>query len=267
MIIDPEKTAAMIAEIAEEEIAARFGKLSEGDIDTKTGPNDYVTEADHAAEARLKKALCGLYPGAAFIGEELAAADPSIIDELCGDGAVWVVDPLDGTRNFVLGRKEFGTMVALVENGETRAGWIYAVPDHAFAMGSKGDGATWRGETLAPLTPASGPLVGFRAVGNMAEPWKNRLIPKLRERFETETVRCSAYGYVHLLRGMRDFALYSRCWPWDHAPGILMLGEIGGRAEYLDDGASYVPRATQGRPLLVGGSGDRCKRVRAELTA
>lgn len=265
MIIDLEKAADLIAEIAEEEIAARFGKLAEADIDTKTGPNDYVTEADHVAEARLKKALTGLYPGSAFIGEELAAADPSVLDHLAGEGAVWVVDPLDGTRNFVLGRKEFGTIVALIENGETRAGWIYAIPDHAFAMGSKGDGATWRGEALAPLAPARGPLIGFRAIGNMAEPWKSRLVPRLRERFETDPVRCSAYGYIHLLGGERDFGLYARCWPWDHAAGILMLGEIGGRAEYLDDGAPYAPRVTQGRPLLVAGSEERWERVRGEL--
>lgn len=267
MIVDLENTASVIAEIADEEIAARFGKLAEGDIDTKTGPNDFVTEADHAAEARLKKALTGLYPGSAFIGEELAAADPTVLDHLCLEGAVWIVDPLDGTRNFVLGRREFGTMVALIENGETRAGWIYAIPDHAFAMGSKGDGATWRGEALETLAPATGALIGYRAIGNMEEPWKGRLIPKLRENFETETVRCSAYGYIHMLCGERDFALYSRCWPWDHAAGVLMLDEIGGRAEYLDDGAPYAPRPTQGRPLLVAGSGARWERVRGELSS
>ena len=265
MIVDPEKVAALIGEIAEEEIAARFGRLAAHEIDTKTSPNDFVTQADHAAEARLKQALAGVYPGAAFIGEELASANPLVLDHLCSEGAVWIVDPLDGTRNFVLGRREFGTIVALVEKGETRAGWIYAIPDHGFAMGSKGDGATWRGERLGPLAPASDPLTGFRAVGNMAEPWRDRLVPKLRDKYETETIRCSAYGYVHLLRGDRDFALYSRCWPWDHAAGILMLSEIDGRAEYLDDGAPYAPYATQGRPLLVAGGVDRWEKVRKTL--
>jgi len=265
MIIDPEKTARVIAEIAEEEIAARFGRLADGEVDTKTGPKDFVTEADRAGEARLRKALLGLYPGAEFVGEESAAADPSVLDHLRGDKPVWVVDPLDGTANFVEGRKKFGTIVALVENGETRAGWIYAIPDKAFAITSKGDGAMWAGRSLAPLGAPEKPLVGYRAIGNMSEPWKSRLAPRLRSAFETAPMTCSAYGYIEMARGIKDFALYSRCHAWDHAAGVLMLREIGGRAEYVDDGETYAPLPTQGRPLLVTGSDDRWAIVRAAL--
>jgi len=265
MIIDPDKVAAHIAEIAEEEIASRYGKLTTADIDTKTGPSDFVTAADHAAEERLERALGDLYPGAAFIGEETAAGAPAILEGLKGDGAFWIVDPLDGTRNFVQGRAEFGTIVALIENGEIRQGWIYAIPDKAFAIGSKGDGATWRGEALPPLSLMDRPLKGYRAIGNMAEPWKSRLIPKLREKFETEPVNCSAYGYISLVRGLHDFALYSRVHPWDHAAGVLMLGEIGGKAEYLDDASPYTPQATQGRPLLVAGNAACWEMVRRDI--
>ncbi len=265
MIVDPEKVAALIAEIAEEEIAARFGKLSGGQIGTKSSPTDFVTEADHAAEERLSVALADLYPGAVFVGEEGVAADPSLLARLGEDGAFWIVDPLDGTRNFVRGRRAFGTMVALVVDGEMRVGWIYAIPDKAMAIASKGDGATWRGEGLAPVAPSDGPLKGYRAIGNMMEPWKSLLVPRLRAAYETEAVHCSAYGYIDLIRGLRDFALYSRCHPWDHAAGILMLTEIGGRAEYLDDGAPYAPRPTQGRPLLVAGNEIVWRNVRDEI--
>ncbi len=261
MIIDPEKISKLIADIAAEEIMPRYGKLTDADIDTKTGPNDFVTKADRAAEEKLKIGLSDIYPGAIFIGEEGVAADPSVLDKLEGDGAFWIVDPVDGTRNFVQGRPEFGVIVALVENHETRAGWIYAVPDDAFAIGSKGDGATWRGEAMSPLQSSDGPLRGYRGLGNMKEPWKSRLTPGLRAAFETEPSRCAAYSYIKLLRGARDFALSSRCHPWDHAAGILMLTEIGGRAEYLDDGAAYTPRPSFGRPLLVSGSDGNWTRV------
>ena len=266
MIIDPAKVASLIAEIADEEIAARFGNLAAGDIDTKTGPQDFVTEADRGAEARLARALTDLYPGSAFVGEELAADEPDVLSALDRDGAVWVVDPLDGTKNFIEGVKRFGSIIALIENGETRAGWIYAIPDQAFAVGSKGDGVTWRGERLPQPPTMNQALQGFRAIGNMNEPWKSTFVPRLRASLATETMRCSAYGYIDLVRGMRDFALYSRCHPWDHAAGILMLDEVAGCARYLDDGAPYKPLPTQGRPLLVAADQPRWNQVEKLLT-
>ncbi len=255
MIVDPEKVEALIAEIAEEEILPRFGALAEHDISTKSGPQDFVTAADQAAETRLEKALCGLYPGADFIGEESAAANAELLGRLDHErGAFWIVDPLDGTRNFVEGRREFATIVALIENGELRQGWIYAIPDHAGAVASHGDGVTWRGEQLGPLAPAEAGLTGYRAMNSLTPDWKEQITPILRERFETGPARCSAYAYINLVRGERDFALYSRVYPWDHAAGILMLGEIGGRAAYLDDESPYAPMLTVGRPLLAAGN-------------
>jgi fructose-1,6-bisphosphatase/inositol monophosphatase family enzyme len=267
MIIDPEKVEKVIAEIAEEEIMSRFGVLAAGDIDTKSGPQDFVTAADRRAEERLEKALLGLYPGAAFIGEEGAAADASLVTRLDHErGAFWIVDPLDGTRNFVEGRREFGTIVALVENGEIRQGWIYAIPDHACAVGSKGDGASWRSERLAPIEPSTQMLTGYRATNSLNHQWKDRILPVLREKFDTGPARCSAYAYINLVRGMRDFAIYSRVFPWDHAAGILMLREIGGKAAYLDDGAPYAPRLTVGRPLLAAGNALQWTLVRRALS-
>lgn len=251
MIVDLEMVANAITEIAQEEIAARFGKLLAGDISTKSGPNDYVTNADVSAEKRLAKMLSGVYPGATFIGEEIASRNPELISRLGRDGAYWIVDPLDGTRNFVQGRNAYGTMVALVVNGEIRNGWIYAIPTQTMAMGAAGEGAVLNGEPVSPAATAPSSLTGFRAIGSLTEPWKTRLTPRLRERFVTEAVHCSAYGYIDLLRGERQFALYSRCWPWDHAAGVMLLREIGGRAEYLDDGQTYYPLATYGRPLLI----------------
>ncbi|GJL92848.1 inositol monophosphatase family protein [Hyphococcus sp.] len=266
MIIDPEKVQAVIAEIAEEEIMSRFGALGEHDIHTKSGPQDFVTAADRAAEARLEKALLGLYPGAAFIGEEGAAADENLVTRLDHErGAFWIVDPLDGTRNFVEGRREFGAIVALIENGEIRQGWIYAIPDRACAIGSKGDGASWRGEKLGPVSAASNPPVGYRATNSLDHAWKDRILPVLREKFETGPARCSAYAYINLVRGERDFAVYSRVYPWDHAAGILMLRELGGKAAYLDDESDYAPRLTVGRPLLAAGSSNSWETVRKTL--
>ncbi|NNE42221.1 MAG: inositol monophosphatase [Marinicaulis sp.] len=265
MIVDPERVAAVVREIADEEVGKRFGKLQAGEIDTKSGPNDYVTLADRAAETKLERALSDIYPAAGFIGEESAAADPAIVDALHGDGSFWIVDPLDGTRNFVQGRKEFGSIIALVEDGELRQGWIYAIPDGKFAIGSVGDGVIWDGDKLGPLPSAAGRLKGSRAIGNIDDKWKPTIVANLRSRLETESIPCAAYSYLGLLQGKRDFALYSRCSPWDHVAGILMLREIGGEARYIDKNEPYSPPVSQGRPMLVAGSQDRYRRVCDQL--
>ena len=268
MIIDPEKVAALIAEIAEEEIASRFGVLTAADIDTKSGPSDFVTQADRAAEKRLEFALRDIHPGAEFVGEEIASVDPSLVSRLDHEkGAFWIVDPLDGTRNFVEGRREFGTIVALIENGEMRQGWIYAIPDKSCAIASLGDGVTWCGEAVSPVLSSAEELHGYRATNSLDHDWKDRILPVLRKKFETGPARCSAYAYLNLMRGTHDFAIYSRVHPWDHAAGALMLNEIGGRVAYLDNDAPYAPRLTVGRPLLAAGAAASWLRVREELLA
>ena len=266
MIVDPDKIAAVIAEIAEDEIMPRFGALAAHEVSTKSGPEDFVTAADHAAEARLEQAFAAIYPGAVFVGEEAAAADPALVRRLDHErGAFWIVDPLDGTRNFVQGRRQFATIVALVENGELRQGWIYAIPDRACAVGSKGDGASYNGERLGPVAPAGGVMTGYRAMNSISPEWKDRIAPALKTAFKTERASCSAYAYIHLARGNRDFAIYSRVNPWDHAAGVLMLREIGGRAAYLDDDSPYAPRLTIGRPLLVAGNAQSWEAVKAAI--
>ncbi|WP_411820557.1 inositol monophosphatase family protein [Hyphococcus formosus] len=267
MIIDPYKVEAIIAEIAEEEISSRFGVLKDSDVSTKSGPNDFVTAADQAAEERLERALKDLYPAASFIGEEAAAEDPELVNRLEHErGAFWIVDPLDGTRNFVQKREEFGSIVALIENGETRQGWIYAIPEKAFATGSLGDGVTWQNEQLGPVSKTGDVPVGYRSIGSLAPQWQDKLVPALRDKFETGPARCSAYAYINLVQGLRDFALYSRVHPWDHAAGVMMLNELGGRVAYLDDLSPYRPQMTVGRPLLGAGNTSNWERIRAALS-
>jgi fructose-1,6-bisphosphatase/inositol monophosphatase family enzyme len=251
MIVDVEKVAALIAEIAEAEIIPRYGKLKAEEIRQKAGPHDLVTEVDEATERALEKALRGIHPGAGFVGEELAAKNPAAADVLAGEGVFWVVDPLDGTRNFVNKVDEFGVIVALVEDGETRAGWIYAVPEAASAIAEKGEGATWRGARIAPQDSARDRLIGLRSLGWLPPQRADRIRTNLRENFESRSNQCSAYAYLSLIRGLADFKISSLIHPWDHAAGILMVAETGGEAAFLDDAEPYRPRGSIRKPLLV----------------
>lgn len=263
MTIDPAHVGALIAEIAEAEIAPRYGRLSEEEIREKSGPNDLVTEVDEATEAALKKALLGVRPDAVFIGEEAAAKDPSLVEKLGRDGAFWIVDPLDGTRNFVRGVDEFGTIVAFVEDGETRMGWIYAVPEKAIAIAERGSGAEWRGERIAPRAPQGDKLVALRSLGWAPPARADHLRSLLKDRFESRPGYCSAYAYLLLARGLVDFKLSSRIHPWDHVAGALIVKEIGGKTAFLDSGEDYPPMPSLDA-LLLGTAPGRDWRAIAE---
>src|SRR5260370_9338413 len=123
MLVDSARIERLIAEIAAEEVMARFEKLEAGDVSEKS-PGDFVTIADVATERRLTPALLDLLPGSRVVGEEAVAADPRILDQLVGDDPVWVVDPIDGTANYAAGIPMFAVMVGLIRRGEAVMGWI-----------------------------------------------------------------------------------------------------------------------------------------------
>jgi len=109
----------LMAEVAAAEIVPRFGKLGAGDVRDKGKPWDLVTVADIAAEAFLTTALGRLVPGSAVVGEEACAADAGVMAALGGAAPVWLIDPVDGTNNFVHGQPCFAVVIAYCEGGET----------------------------------------------------------------------------------------------------------------------------------------------------
>ncbi len=253
MTPDPARVRAILETVAAEEIAPHFGKLKGEAIRTKSSPNDLVTVVDEKVERTLRSALVDLAPGSAFIGEEAATANPAIVKGLGGAGRYWVVDPLDGTRNFVRGVEQYGLIVAFVENGRTIMGWIHDIPNHRCVTAVTGEGV----DNLGPVAarPAATPPFGLRSVGWLRPQWSDRLKQSLKANTNTSADHCSAYAYLKLARGEFDFKLTSRVHPWDHAAGVLILAEAGGAARWLDDGAPYAPGETLDRPFLTAAPG------------
>jgi fructose-1,6-bisphosphatase/inositol monophosphatase family enzyme len=250
MPIDSEKVRRLIVEVAESEVMPRFEKLEKGDISEK-GPGDFVTIADVASEQRLTPALRDLLPGSLVVGEEAVAADPAVLALLDGDDPVWVVDPIDGTANFASGIPMFAIMVALIRRGETLAAWIHDPVKRATATAMAGEGAWYEGRrmSVAPgLEPAGMSGTLKLRFGN------RRLARRLGGRSNLVgsvfDFRCAGHEYLALASGKAHFALYSRLYPWDHAPGHLIHREAGGFSARLD-GSAYTPRETAGGLLLA----------------
>jgi len=152
-MVDLERVANIVREVAEAVILPRFRNLKAGEVRTKTSARDFVTIADLEAERMLTGALTALLPGSCVVGEEGVAADKSQLDLLQGEAPVWVLDPVDGTANFTEGNPSFAVMVALVRQGETLAGWIHDPLGNRTAMAKKGAGAWMHGERLTVASP------------------------------------------------------------------------------------------------------------------
>jgi fructose-1,6-bisphosphatase/inositol monophosphatase family enzyme len=232
-----ERLGDVVRDVAQREIAPRFRQLAPSDVigkPTAEDPTDVVTAADRAAEAELTQRLPELVPGSSVVGEEAVAADASVLNRLRGAGPVWIVDPLDGTRNFAAGQGPFGTMVALVERGVLLASCIYFTEGDRMFLAERGLGAFENGQRLAPRAPSAGVLAGTVSVRFMPEEQAARLRSRAVSHHDVPGVICAAHEYTQVATGQKDYVVYYRLLPWDHAPGALILREAGGVARHPD---------------------------------
>ena len=237
---DVDAVAALIAEVAATEIQPRFRKLAAHEQREKA-PGDIVTVADERAEAALTPRLIDLVPGSIVIGEEAAAKDPELVKRLTGDQVAWIVDPVDGTANFAEGKPDFVSMIALVRGDDLIASWIHLPTTGHTAIAQRGAGATYDGVPIPKLAPDTEHLAGVVGVGKFSAPSLHPRAEALRRHVkQIKSLRCAGLDYLRLARGELDFILFGRAWPWDHAPGALLVAEAGGIASH-GDGSPYRP--------------------------
>jgi fructose-1,6-bisphosphatase/inositol monophosphatase family enzyme len=235
---DMAAVARLIAEAAEAEVVPRFRRLAAEDVREKAR-GEIVTVADHAVEARLEAAFRELTPGSVVLGEEAAAADPSVFNHLVGGEPVWIIDPIDGTNNFASGVPVFAVMVAFVRSAEVLQAWIYDPVARAMASAALGEGGWLDGKRLQVAAPPDDPsqMTGALLAGFFGRRDLAKKIIERRERVRTvRGLRCAGHEYLRLAGGETHFALFSRLMPWDHAPGVLIHSEAGGYGAYLEGG-------------------------------
>ncbi len=240
---------ALMQEAAERAILPRYQALAAHEVQAKAA-DDAVTVADHESEEILFEGLARLIPEATLIGEEAAHADPSLMQRL-GDALCWIVDPLDGTNNFAAGKPPFGVLVALSENGETVAGWIYDPQSGRFCHAGRGKGAFVNGERIAARTSGANPPIAAISLV-FADPAKREALKTGIAPHYTcvDIPRCAAEQWPRLALGINDISIFERTYAWDHAPGVLFLNEAGGKAARPDGRAYRVDEHLQ--PGLLG---------------
>ena len=239
----PEATPAEInsAEVTSAEVtrlhevaclAARVGGATlmhyRGRYETrKNGPADLVTAADHAAQHAIERLLAEQRPEDAFIGEESPSDERPDEDRVC-----WIVDPLDGTTNYVHGLPAYATSVAAVRGRQLLAGAIYDPNrDELFAAGA-GQGATLNAAPIR-VTDCVSPgealvAVSLPATYRAESPDLDDLVWAVRT---TQAVRRSgsaALNLAYVACGRLDAHWAYHIHPWDSAAGALLVREAGG---------------------------------------
>lgn len=209
-------------------------------IDIKSGVADLVTEYDKNIQEQLKNGLKNILPEAKFIGEEGSS------DELSDDGFAFVVDPIDGTTNFIKDYHHSAVSVALLKGKEVVAGLIYnPYLDEVFSA-IKGQGAFCNGKKIT----VSSHSIGNALVLFGSSPYDKKLFAKtieiLSEYFyQSLDIRRSGSAALDLCSvacGRADVYFELQVSPWDFAAGKLIVEEAGG-----------VVTSLEGAPLTFDG--------------
>ncbi len=243
--------AALMRDTAEKTLLKHYQKLSIGDVTDKAA-DDVVTIADTESEVMLAEGLAKILPEAAIVGEEAAHADPAIFERL-SDKLCWIIDPLDGTNNYAVGKPPFGILLALAEKGETVAGWIYDPLSGRLCTAHRGQGAWLNGARFtARASGEEKPIAAISLV--FVDPAKREaLLEHIAPHYTLVDIpRCAAEQYPRIGLGTNDVSLFEKTLAWDHAAGVLFLNESGGKAARPDGTPYRVNRHLE--PGLIGAS-------------
>ncbi|HEU5280857.1 MAG TPA: 3'(2'),5'-bisphosphate nucleotidase CysQ [Gammaproteobacteria bacterium] len=191
---------------------------------------DVLTEADLAADQILKNALLGAFPEDGWLSEE--TEDNA---ERLNKSRVWIVDPIDGTREFIEGIPEYAVSVALVQHGVPVLAGVYHPETKACFHAVKGEGAYRNGVRLHCRASAEPPYV---LLASRSEFKRGEWVP-----FASQTVKVIgsiAYKLALVAAGEADatFSLGPKS-EWDIAAGVLLVTEAGGYAGTCE-GSPYV---------------------------
>jgi len=226
---------ALLRETTERVIMPRYCALAEHEIEEKAA-DDVVTIADREAEEMLAEGLGKIVPGLTVVGEEAAFADETVFEDLSRD--CWIIDPIDGTRNFAAGKPPFGIMLAMASGGEAHTGWIYDCLSGRLCVAHRGKGAFVNGEKIAARPTGEPAPVAAISLIFMEGARRERVKQAMADYRQVDVPYCAAEQYPRLAMGGNDLSYFERTLPWDHAAGALWLNEAGGKCA-RPDGTPY----------------------------
>ena len=211
-----------------------------GQLDNKSDGSP-VTLADQEAEALIQQKLAEITPGIPIVGEE-AASEGKAPDNFDRDGYFWIVDPLDGTKEFIGGGGDYTVNIALINKGEPILGVVYApAKGELYAGHGEGTAVRWLEDTdkEKDISVRPAPNSGLVVVASKSHGDESRL-EKFLEQFKIDKVvkRGSSLKICVIAAGKAD--LYPRFGPtceWDTAAADAVLRSAGGVLTDIDGNA------------------------------
>lgn len=237
---------ALASDLAQQ-VAARLRQARPDALDTQEkAAGDWVSDWDRQTEAWLREEIARVFPGHAFVGEESAGTAPLSPDrapEWC-----WLVDPIDGSMNFLRGYPQFAVSIALLHRGEPVAGAIADPTRGEVFSAAVGQGATLDGRPLqvAPTLALSRAVAGTVFPKPHAAALPAYLAQLGRVMAATAGVRRSgamALELAYLAAGRLDVFWALDMGAWDAAAGVLLIREAGGVVFTLDGQHWLLSRA------------------------
>ena len=194
----------------------------------KKGDSDYVTDSDLAVQNFLREKLTAAYPEIGFLAEEAGAGDA------CTDGLCWVLDPIDGTMNFIRDLSLSAVSLALVRGGETVMGVVYNPFSGETFYAEQGRGAYLNGSPIrvSDQKTLEGGLAAF-GTSPYKKPYTAKYFELYRELFlaaaDVRRLGSAALDICYVAAGRFDCYFEYTLSIWDYAAAHLILTEAGGK--------------------------------------
>lgn len=201
-------------------------------VETKSNHRDLVTNLDKKVEQILVEHIHAVYPQDKIIGEE------GYGDQVTSTaGTLWLIDPIDGTMNFVLQHENFAIMIAVFEEGVGVQSYVYDVADQKLYYALKGQGVYCNGESLPKIadTELRDGLYACSSYYHSFPSSEDRFTQKIIQ----EAMGLRMYGSAgieacEIVKGNTVAYVAHQAKPWDFAPGLIMVSEAGGMVTRLD---------------------------------
>ncbi len=215
--------------------------------------HDFVTEIDRAAEAVITQTLVADVPGSTVVGEELSPRAARTGE------VVWIVDPLDGTANFLHGYPQYAVSIACVVRGELCVGVVHDVARDLVYRAASGHGAWLGAERLvvSGVTEPKHALVGtgfpFKQLEEVGiDHYLRQLAAVVRATAGVRRAGSAALDLADLAAGRLDAFWETSLAPWDVAAGVVLIREAGGVVGRLDGSDEMLGHGSvvAGNPLL-----------------